>query len=64
MEGACSTHGRDNKCIHHLVGKSEGKISEDTGVDGRIILEWILKECWKLWTGNIYLSTGTSGGLL
>jgi hypothetical protein len=23
MGGACSTHGRDEKCIHHLVGKPE-----------------------------------------
>jgi hypothetical protein len=30
--GACSTHGKDENCIH----------SEDAGVDGKIILEWIL----------------------
>jgi hypothetical protein len=25
MSGACSTHGRDEICIHILVGKPEGK---------------------------------------
>jgi hypothetical protein len=39
--------------------------SEDLGVDGEIILEWILgKECGKLWTGFIWLRIGTNGGLL
>jgi hypothetical protein len=28
--GACSTHGRDEKCIYILVGKSEGKRSLGT----------------------------------
>jgi len=31
------------------------------GIDGKIILEWILG---KVWTGSIWLGTGTSGGLL
>jgi hypothetical protein len=45
MGGTYSTRGRDEKCIQILVGKSEvGDHSEDLGVDGRIILEWIL---WK-----------------
>jgi hypothetical protein len=40
--------------------------SEDLGVDGRIILEWISKQ-WegvKTWTGLIWLRIGTGGGLL
>jgi hypothetical protein len=33
-------------------------------MDGRIILKWILKKYdEKVWTGFIWLWTGTSGGL-
>jgi len=40
MSGACSTHGRDNRCIQKLAGKPEGTIhSEDVGVDRRIIMD-------------------------
>jgi len=49
-----------------LVGKLEWRNSlEDLGVDGRIILEWILGKwgVW-MWTGFIWLGIGTSGGLL
>jgi hypothetical protein len=39
--------------------------SDDLGVYGKIILEWILGEgCGKLWTGCIWVRLGTSGGLL
>jgi hypothetical protein len=39
--------------------------SEDLGVDGNIILEWILgKQGGKLWTGFIWLRMGISGELL
>jgi hypothetical protein len=34
-----------------LTGKSEGKRSEDIGVDGRIKLKWILqKQGVRVWT--------------
>jgi len=36
---------------------------EDLGVDGRIILEWILGRCGeKSWTWFIRLRIGTNGG--
>jgi len=39
--------------------------SENLGVDGRIILKWILRKYGrKLWTVCIWLRIGTSGGLL
>jgi hypothetical protein len=40
-------------------------VSEDLGVDGKIILEWILGK-WNgnLWTECIWFRIGTSGGLL
>jgi hypothetical protein len=37
---ACSTHGRDEKCVHNISRKPEGKNhSEELVVDGKIILE-------------------------
>jgi hypothetical protein len=39
--------------------------SENLDVDGKIILEWIIgKYGGKVWTGFIWLSMWTSGGLL
>jgi hypothetical protein len=57
MGAACSTQRRDENSYKILVGKSERKNhSEDLGVDGRIILEWILqKQSGKVWTGLIWL---------
>jgi hypothetical protein len=41
-----------------------GNHLEDSGIDGSIILEWILEKLGeKLWTGFIWLRVGTSGGL-
>jgi len=38
---------------------------EDLGVDGKIILEWILeKQGAKVWTKCIWIRVGTNGGLL
>jgi hypothetical protein len=37
---------------------------EDTGDEGRLILEWILKKWDGAWTGLIWLRIGTGGGLL
>jgi len=47
-----------------LVGKPEGKSHlEGPGVDGRIVLRWILRK-WDvgLWTEFIWLRIGTDGG--
>jgi len=39
--------------------------STDLGVDGRIILEWILREWGGVaWTGFVWPRMGASGGLL
>jgi hypothetical protein len=49
-----------------LVGKPEGKNhSENLDIGEKKILEWILvKYGGKVWTGYIWIGTGTSGGLL
>lgn len=41
MDKACSTHGRDKKCIHSLSEKNIQRRNhfEDIGADGRIILK-------------------------
>jgi hypothetical protein len=36
---------------------------EDPGLDGRIILRWIFRKWAGEWTGLIWLSVGTDGGL-
>ena len=49
-----------------LVGKCKGRDKlEDPGVDGRIILRWILSK-WdvRTWTGLIWLWIGTGSGHL
>jgi hypothetical protein len=49
-----------------LVDKPEGKRPHrKLGVDGRMMLEWILgTERGKMWTGFIWLKIGNSGGPL
>jgi len=42
---ACSTHGRDEKCIQHFGYKTwREKNLEDLVADRSIILEWILQK--------------------
>jgi hypothetical protein len=63
--GACSTHGRDEKCQQYLVRKPEGKRPlkrprcrwEDN-------IRMDLKEIGKVGTGFIWLRRGTSGGVM
>jgi len=38
--------------------------SEDLGIDGKVILEWILGKGWKGYTGFVWLRLRTSAGLL
>jgi len=49
-----------------LVGKPEGKSNwGDPGVDGTIILRWIIRKLdVGLWTGSSWLRIGTCGGHL
>jgi hypothetical protein len=52
MGGACSIQGRGEK---NTTFSSENlNHSEDLGIDGKIIFEWILRKFGgKLWTGCI-----------
>jgi hypothetical protein len=58
--------GEIRNAYNTLVGKPEGKNHlEDLGIDGKIILEWVLMIYGGVvWNGCIWLRIGSSGGLL
>jgi hypothetical protein len=62
MGRTCGAYGGEDKCILGFSG--EGDYFEDPGVDGRIILNWILRGWMGARTGSIWLRIGTVGGLL
>jgi hypothetical protein len=62
----CSTHRREEMHTTFLSENLKGRDhSENIGVDGRIILDWILgRYGGVVWTVFIWLRIGTSGVLL
>lgn len=69
LETAFNTKGKcggDKNAHRVVVGKYYGKNHlEDLGRDGKIIIEWILKQLVvKVCTGFIWLRRGTSDKLL
>ena len=44
MGGACGTYGREESYIQGYGGERYRKNLQNLGVDGSIILEWILKK--------------------
>ena len=67
MGGECGMYGGEERCIQgsgggHLMERDH---SEDPGIDGRIILRWILRK-WDVGarTGSIWLRIRTGGNHL
>jgi hypothetical protein len=58
---------REVRCIQGFGGETykERDHLEDPGIDGRIIFRWIFRK-WDVgvWTGLIWLRTGTGDGSL
>jgi hypothetical protein len=66
MGGACSTYGREERCIRGLVEKPEGKRPfgrPRRGWENNIKADLQEVECGA-WTGLIWLGIRTGGGRL
>jgi hypothetical protein len=61
MDRSCGTYGRQERFIDGFGGKKDHL--EGLGVDERVILKWIFRNC-KEGHGLIWLRIGTVGGLL
>ena len=67
MGGACSTYGgrREVHAGFWWGNLKEREHFEDTGVDERIILRWILRKLDVVaWTSSMFFGIGTGGGYL
>jgi hypothetical protein len=65
--GEFGTYGGEECCKQGIWLRNLREIDnlEDEGVDGMIILKWILKiSVWRAWTGLIWFRTRRSDGLL
>jgi len=61
--GHVARMGGEERCIQGFGGENCGRNHlVDTGVDGRIILRWILRK-WDvgIWTGSVWFRRGTGG---
>jgi hypothetical protein len=65
MGGACRITGEIKGADRFSWGSlREENHMEDLGVDGRIILKWILKKWDGEWTGLVWLRIGTGSRLM
>jgi hypothetical protein len=60
---------RNETCVKKFGNETQSKKkkdhSEDLDLDRRITLRWIFwKQSGRMWTGFLWLRTGTGGGLL
>jgi len=64
MGGTCSTFGGRGEVYTGFKwgNRTERDHLEDPGIDGRIILRWILRKCFRrAWTGFFWFRVGTDG---